>query len=68
MLRDAGTRRQGQERPIVHEFPALVALVDDHLFPHSAQICLWRLMASAKAVLTVGPRMRPQEHEAEYMM
>ena len=68
MLRNAGARRQGQERPIVHEFPALVALVNDHLFPHSEQFFLWWLMASAKAVFTVGPRMRPQEHEAEYMM
>lgn len=52
----------------MHEFAALIALVDDHLFPHSGQISLWCLIVSARAVLTVGPRMRPQEHEAEYMM
>lgn len=68
MLSDASTRCEHEVGPVVHHFAAVIALVNDHLFPHSGQICLWRLMASAKAVLTVGPRMRPQEHEAEYMM
>lgn len=68
MLRNAGTRCEHEVRAVVHHFAAVVALVNDHLFPHSGQVLLWWLMASAKAVFTVGPRMRPQEHDAEYMM
>ncbi len=52
----------------MHDRAAVVALVKDHFFSHSGQVDLWRLIASARAVLTVGPRIRPQEHEAEYMM
>jgi aspartyl/asparaginyl-tRNA synthetase len=52
----------------VHHFAAVITLEHDHFFSHSGQVALWRLMASARAVFTVGPRIRPQEHEAEYMM
>ena len=65
---DAGTRCEREVGAFVHEFMAVVALVNDHFFSHSGQVDLWRLIASARAVLTVGPRVRPQEHEAEYMM
>jgi hypothetical protein len=52
----------------MHHVPAMVALIDDHFFPHSSQISLWCFTASTKAVFTVGPMTRPHVQDAEYMM
>ena len=68
MLRETRARCERQEGAVVHHFAAVITLEHDHFFSHSGQVALWRLMASARAVFTVGPRIRPQEHEAEYMM
>jgi len=37
---EADSRREGKEGPLVHHVPAMVALVNDHLVPHSGQISL----------------------------
>jgi len=63
---DAGRKRD--ESAVVHNSPAIVALVQDHFFPHSSHISLWCFTASAKAVFTVGPMTRPHVQDAEYMM
>lgn len=68
MLRKSRARCKRQEGAVVHHFATVIALKYDHLLPHSGQIFLCWLIASVKAVLTVGPIVRPQEHEAEYMM
>jgi hypothetical protein len=68
MLSNSYTWRDGEKSPFVHKFAAVVALVNDHFFPHSLQIDLWCETASASADLTVGPMTRPHVHDAEYMM
>jgi hypothetical protein len=68
MLGNSCAWRDSQKGPVMHEFAAVIALVNDHFFPHSLQIDLWCETASASADLTVGPMTRPHVHDAEYMM